>query len=181
MCFMNWDEGFRSVLLIIVYKIISILKRKGIEYKICQMIYQAEGAQVVCPDHPPLPEQVLTMTILRSLVNILWAKTHGPSQPFLQFLLSTIRVEPWTGTWSAVGSSSLTLWCRDAKADPTVSNGFRDVPQAESTLGKMRAHSKSEAVIRIPFMYTFWGTNQHPVSLKKLLKLPRGVQLTPSK
>lgn len=79
MCFMNWDERLGSIFPFTVYRIVSILKRKGIEYKICQMIYQAKGAHVVWPDHPQLPEQVLTVTVLRSSVNILWAKTHGPS------------------------------------------------------------------------------------------------------
>lgn len=58
---------------------------------------------------------------------------------------------------------------------------FREVPTAESKLGKMRGYSEIKVVIRIPFIYAFWGTKQYPVSLEKLLKLPRGVQLAPRK
>lgn len=96
-------------------------------------------------------------------------------------LLLTIRVEPWTVSWNRVGSFLLTQWCRDAEMNPTVLNCFRDVPTCESQSGEMGGHGKVEVVIWIPFIYTFWGTNQYPVSLKKLLKLPRGVEFTPRK
>lgn len=62
------------------------------------MIHHTKGGHVVSMDHPQLPEEVLIVAILTSSVTILWAKSHVLSQPFLWFLLPTIRVESWTET-----------------------------------------------------------------------------------
>lgn len=60
-------RGMTSNFPFIVYKSINIVKREGIKYKMCQIIYQAEKAHMEWPDHPQSLEEMLTVTILRTL------------------------------------------------------------------------------------------------------------------